>query len=257
MRQHGVTRRTFVAGKVGAAFGAMIVPRHVLGGSGYLPPSETVNVAIVGCGGQGASDATEIMEGGQNIVALADVDFGYVDSAVASRTRGRNGQPNPSAIKLQEAYNKAKRYADFARCSKCRRISTAVVVATPDHTHGVVAKAAMELGKHVYVEKPLTWSVHEARVLTRNGPADQGRHADGQPGPFQRRGRADQRMDSRWRDRPGEGGSCLDQSPDLAAGHPATGQDRRGPVRGPARRLRQRVDVATAERGDRGGHQRR
>ena len=64
MRQDEVTRRSFNAGTAAAAFGFMIVPRHVLGGAGYRAPSETVNVAIVGCGGQGASDATEIMEGG-------------------------------------------------------------------------------------------------------------------------------------------------------------------------------------------------
>src|SRR5689334_6796153 len=101
MGQNEVTRRSFVAGTAGAAFGAMVVPRHVLGGAGYLPPSETVNVAIVGCGGQGASDAKEIMEGGQNIVAPADVDFGFVDAAMAGRARGRNGRPpDPADVKL-------------------------------------------------------------------------------------------------------------------------------------------------------------
>ena len=165
MRQDEVSRRRFVAGTAGAAFGAMVVPRHVLGGAGYLPPSETVNVAIIGCGGQGASDATEIMEGGQNIVALADVDFGYVDAAVARRTRGRNGQPNPTAIKLQETYGKAKRYADYRKLLEEQKDIDGVVVATPDHTHAMIARAAMELGKHAYVEKPLAWSVYEARVL--------------------------------------------------------------------------------------------
>src|SRR6516162_9738472 len=165
MRQNKVTRRSFVAGTAGAAFGAMVVPRHVLGGAGYLAPSETVNVAVVGCGGQGAADAGEILAGGQNIVALADVDFGFVDSAMAGRTRDRNGRPNPSAIKLQEVYGKAKRYADYRKLLEEQKDIDGVVVATPDHTHAVVAKAAMELGKHVYVEKPLTWSVHEARVL--------------------------------------------------------------------------------------------
>jgi predicted dehydrogenase len=165
MQDGAITRRTFVAGNVGAAFGAMIVPRHVLGGAGYHAPSDTVNIAVVGCGGQGASDATELVAGGQNIVALADVDFGFVDQAVAGRTKGRDGQPNQAGIKLQEAYGKAKRYADFRKMLEEQKDIDAVVVATPDHTHAVIARAAMELGKHVYVEKPLTWSVHEARVL--------------------------------------------------------------------------------------------
>ena len=66
---------------------------------------------------------------------------------------------------FQEAYGKAKRFADFRKMLEEQKDIDGVVVATPDHTHAVIAKAAMELGKHVYVEKPLAWSVHEARVL--------------------------------------------------------------------------------------------
>ena len=165
MRKQEITRRGFVSGTAAVAFGAMVVPRRVLGGAGYVPPSETVNVALVGCGGQGASDAEEIVDGGQNLVALADVDFGFVDAAMARRGRNRDGKPNPSAVKLQEAYGKAKRFADFRKMLEEQKDIDGVVVATPDHTHAVIAKAAMELGKHVYVEKPLAWSVHEARVL--------------------------------------------------------------------------------------------
>jgi predicted dehydrogenase len=143
----------------------MIVPRHVLGGPGYQAPSDKLNIAVVGCGGQGAVDAAELVAGGENIVALADVDFGYVDQAVARRLKGRDGNPNPAFIKLQEAYAKAKRYADFRKMLEEQKDIDAVVIATPDHTHAVVAKAAMELGKHVYVEKPLTYTVQEARIL--------------------------------------------------------------------------------------------
>ncbi len=92
-------------------------------------------------------------------------DFSYVDSAMAGRGRDRNGQPNPSGLKLQEAYTKAKRYADYRKMLEERKDIDGIVIATPDHTHALIAKAAMDLGKHVYVEKPLTWSVHEARVL--------------------------------------------------------------------------------------------
>ncbi len=165
MQKGKMTRRKFVAGTTGATLGAMIVPRHVLGGPGYTAPSDKLNVAVVGCGGQGASDATELVAGGENIVALADVDFGYVDKAVERRTRGRDGNPNPAAIKLKEAYDKAKRHTDFRKMLESQKDIDAVLIATPDHLHAVIAKAAMELGKHVYCEKPLTWSVHEARVL--------------------------------------------------------------------------------------------
>src|SRR5262249_60987187 len=103
MRQREVSRRRFVTGTAGAAFGAMIVPRHVLGGAGYLAPSETVNVAVVGCGGQGSADAGEVFAGGQNIVALADVDFGFVDAAMARRTPDPDGKPNEAAGTAQQA----------------------------------------------------------------------------------------------------------------------------------------------------------
>jgi predicted dehydrogenase len=137
----------------------------VLGGTGYQSPSDKLNIAIIGAGGQGASDASELVAGGENIVAVADVDFGYVDRETARRTKDRSGNPAPAWIKLQEAYAKAKRHNDFRRMLEQQKDIDAVLIATPDHLHAVAAKTAMELGKHVYVEKPLTYTVHEARVL--------------------------------------------------------------------------------------------
>src|SRR5262245_43101257 len=165
MKRDKITRRKFVAGTTGAAVGAMIVPRHVLGGPGYQQPSDKLNDAVIGCGGQGAADATELVIGGENIVALADVDFGYVDRACAERAKNRDGSPNANAVKLQEAYNKAKRYADFRKMLDEQKDIDGVIVATPDHIHAIAAKGALEHGKHVYCEKPLTWSAKEARVL--------------------------------------------------------------------------------------------
>lgn len=191
MKKDKLTRRKFVAGTTGAALSAMIVPRHVLGGVGYNAPSDTVNFALIGCGGQGKTDSGELVAGGQNLVALCDVDFAYVDREVARMTQqrpmgggGRGGGNAPQmteaqiaamqkameerraqAVKLQEAYQKAKRHVDFRKMLETQKDIDAIVVATPDHLHATIAKTAMEMGKHAYVEKPLTWSIQEARVL--------------------------------------------------------------------------------------------
>src|SRR5581483_8460055 len=92
MQKEKLSRRKFVAGTTGAAVAAMIVPRHVLGGPGYQPPSDTLNFALIGCGGQGKTDSGELVANGQNMVALCDVDFGYVDREVANLTRQREGR---------------------------------------------------------------------------------------------------------------------------------------------------------------------
>ncbi|MGH7524535.1 MAG: Gfo/Idh/MocA family protein [Gemmatimonadales bacterium] len=163
MSARKVTRRDFVGGTASAALSAMIVPRHVLG-RGFQAPSDTLNVAFVGCGGQGMENASNLTS--QNIVALADVDFGYVDRSLAGRLRITEGrEPGENTLKLRDQFIAAKRYADFREMLDKQKDIDGVVVATPDHAHAIVAKTAMELKKHVYVQKPLTHSVHEARTL--------------------------------------------------------------------------------------------
>src|SRR5215813_10269727 len=95
MNKEKISRRKFVAGTSGAVLSAMIVPRHVLGGVGYHSPSDTVNFAMIGCGGQGKTDAGELVVNGQNLVAMADVDYAYVDREVAARTQVREFKPPP------------------------------------------------------------------------------------------------------------------------------------------------------------------
>lgn len=163
MSRRKITRRAFVEGAGRAALGATILPRHILGGRGFQAPSDTLNVAIVGAGGMGMSNSEALVT--QNIVALCDVDFGYVDRQLANRQKDREGKPRPDGVKLAEQFAKAPRYADFREMLDRQKDIEGVVIATPDHLHAVIAKAAMESGKHVYVQKPLTWSVHEARVL--------------------------------------------------------------------------------------------
>jgi predicted dehydrogenase len=141
-----LSRRLFVSGMASAA-GIMIVPRRVLGGPGYTPPSDTVNVATVGIGGMGASNSRACAKV-SNIVALCDVDD-YQASQV-----------------VYESYPEAKKYRDYRIMLEKQKDIDAVIVATPDHSHAVIAMAAMQLGKHVYVQKPMTRTVWEARMLT-------------------------------------------------------------------------------------------
>ncbi|AHG88668.1 oxidoreductase domain protein [Gemmatirosa kalamazoonensis] len=189
MSDQPVSRRDFVGTTGTLAFGAMIVPRHVLGGPGYQAPSDTLNVAFCGVGGMGMSNWTQFLN--ENTVAVCDVDFPYVERSLGGRTRQRTvGNPpagmNPDQVtawraqqeqnnqrsydegqKLQAAYTKAAKYADFREMLDKQKDIDAVVVATPDHLHAVIASAAMQAGKHVYVQKPLTYSVHEARTLAK------------------------------------------------------------------------------------------
>lgn len=142
-QEEGISRRTFVGGMAAAA-GIMIVPRHVLGGSGYQAPSDKLGIATVGLG-MGASNTARCTS--ENIVALCDVD-------------------GTKAAPVFGKYPNAKTYTDYRVMLEKQKDIDAVIIATPDHMHGCVTMAAMQLGKHVYTQKPLTRTVWEARMLT-------------------------------------------------------------------------------------------
>jgi len=139
-----VPRRTFLASAAAVTAGFPIVPRHVLGGQGVTPPSDKLNIACVGVGGMGKTNVRNCAE--ESIVALCDVDFALSEPVFA-------------------LYPDARRYRDYRVMLDEMPNIDAVIVATPDHSHAVIAMAAMEKRKHVYVQKPLTRSVHEARLL--------------------------------------------------------------------------------------------
>src|SRR5687767_13518186 len=147
-----LSRRKFIqnATLAGAAF--TIVPRFVLGGKNYVPPSDTLYVAGIGVGGKGIEDVAKTAKSpNAKIAFLCDVD----DRMIAEGIK-----------KYPEAkyYKEAKFYKDYrVMLDKEGSGIDAVTVTTPDHTHAVVAMAAMQRGKHVYVQKPLTYSIHEAR----------------------------------------------------------------------------------------------
>jgi predicted dehydrogenase len=138
-------RRTFLASAAAATAGLTIVPRHVLGGQAAPAPSDKLNLACVGVAGMGRHNLARCET--ENIVALCDVDFARAEE-------------------FFQKYPGARTYRDFRAMFDAQPEIDAVIVATPDHTHAVVAMAAMERKKHVYVQKPLTHSVHEARLLT-------------------------------------------------------------------------------------------
>ena len=142
-----ISRRKFLEKGTAAAISFAVVPNVVLGKKfGHTAPSDKLNILGVGIGGRGASVLRGLKS--ENIIGLCDVDWKYAD-------------------RVFQEYPKAKKYNDYRRMySEMLKSADAVVVATADHTHAIVAADAMTAGKHVYVEKPLTHSVYESRLLT-------------------------------------------------------------------------------------------
>jgi predicted dehydrogenase len=191
-RGRQVSRRKFLSDAAAGTAAFMIVPRHVLG-RGFTAPSDLLNIAGVGVGGMGRANLINLAS--QNIVAVCDVDWGYVDKVYAKmdgeiqalRTRIDSPDPQPAPgqspvefdrvkarkrldgmIRLNtEHWPKVKRYQDYREMLDRQKDIDAVVVATADHMHAPIALAAMDLNKHVYVQKPLTWSIDESRRLAR------------------------------------------------------------------------------------------
>ncbi|MDO9552136.1 Gfo/Idh/MocA family protein [Rhodonellum sp.] len=142
------SRRTFLK-NAAIASSIFIVPRHVLGGVGFIAPSDQLNLAAIGAGGKGTSDILNAsVNGRERVVALCDVDF------------------SGTAKKSIENFPKAKLYADYREMLEKEKDIDAVTISTPDHVHGPAAAFAMERGKHVYVQKPMTHNIREARLLT-------------------------------------------------------------------------------------------
>ena len=143
-----MSRRTFLKQGAAAAIGLAVVPSTVLGKKfGYTAPSDKLNILGVGVGGRGAS----VLKGleSQNIIGLCDVDWKYADH-------------------IFKRYPAAKKFNDYRKMyDEMLKSADAVMVATADHTHAIIAADAITAGKHVYCEKPLTHTVYESRLLTK------------------------------------------------------------------------------------------
>lgn len=143
-----VSRKKFLQAGSLAAAGVVIAPSTILGKShGHTSPSDKLNIAGIGVGGMGFANLKQMES--QNIVGLCDVDWKY-------------------SQRVFEHYPNAKKYKDYRKMyDEMGKSIDAILVATADHTHAIVSADAMTMGKHVYLQKPLTHSVYESRLLTK------------------------------------------------------------------------------------------
>jgi hypothetical protein len=143
---NNLSRRQFVTRTAAAVAGFTIIPGGIISAKGRVAPSDKLNIAGIGIGGMGRTNINNLKD--ENIVALVDVDWAY-------------------AAKTFKDYPNAKLYEDYRKMfDEMKDSIDAVVIATADHTHALIAAHAMKLGKHVYCQKPLTHSVYESRYLT-------------------------------------------------------------------------------------------
>ncbi len=143
----GLSRSEFLTRSAAIGAGFTILPSTVVSGLGHKAPSDKLNIAGIGVGGRGNAVLQAMRS--ENIVAVCDVDWRYSESAF-------NNFPD------------AKRYWDYRKMNdEMMDDIDAVMVAGSDHTHAIQAAHAMVEGKHVYVEKPLTHTVYESRLLTK------------------------------------------------------------------------------------------
>ncbi len=141
-----LTRRNFMGSAAAGAALFSFVPGHVLGADGEVSANNKLNIAGVGIGGHGRSNLAAVES--ENIVALCDVDWNH-------------------AREQFDKYPTARRFKDYRKMlDDMGDQIDAVIIATPDHTHAVIAMECMRRGKHVFVQKPLSKTVYEARMLT-------------------------------------------------------------------------------------------
>lgn len=172
------SRRHFLRLSALAVPAFSIIPRSVLGGAGQTPPSRKITLAGIGLGGQGLQNMVIFQQMPEvQVVAVCDVNRegrGYISW---NWSQGREEQQcgrEPARRLMDENYAKQQPSGQYRGCKAYRDYREllekedvdAVMIATPDHTHAVIALAALKRRQHVYCEKPLTWSVQEARQVT-------------------------------------------------------------------------------------------
>lgn len=170
-KKSSTSRRKFIKNTALSALSFSIVPRHVLGGTGYVPPSDKVNVGIVGVGGRGRKNINALLKlKDVQVTAIADpaeywnlADF-YYKSEVG---RGPIKKMVEAHFSKKSPNYKVAAYVDFREMLEKENNVDAILCATPDHTHAYVSILSMRANKHVYCEKPLTHNIWEARQVKK------------------------------------------------------------------------------------------
>ncbi len=143
-KKNKLSRRAFIENTTTAATGLIVLPSQVIAGLGHQLPSNKLNIAGIGIGGQGYSTLRNLEN--ENIVALCDVDWDYAGNSF-------------------RRWHSARQYKDYREMFEKQKDIDAVVISTPDHSHALPAMLAIREGKHVYMQQPLAHSVYEARIL--------------------------------------------------------------------------------------------
>lgn len=170
-------RRQFLRATTLAATACTVLPRHVLGGAGTVAPSGKITLAAIGVGGQGTQNLVALQALPQiQVIAVCDVNRESGGYLSWNWSEGREAQVcgrEPARRLVDQVYARTRpagtyrgcqAYTDYRELLEKEDVD-AVMIATPDHTHAVITMAALKRRKHVYCEKPLTWSVAEARAV--------------------------------------------------------------------------------------------
>jgi predicted dehydrogenase len=171
-RSGTLSRRAFIGRSATALAGVSIVPRYVLGGPGYIAPSDMINMAMIGVGGQGTFDMRQFMQiEGIRMVAVADpvavMDYSQTYFRVpAGRLPAKQIVHEFYADAINAGQFKGcNDYVDYREMLEKETDIDAVGVSTTDSVHAVATMAAMKRGKHVYTQKPMAHDIYEARKL--------------------------------------------------------------------------------------------
>ncbi|MBD0289521.1 MAG: Gfo/Idh/MocA family oxidoreductase, partial [Flavisolibacter sp.] len=201
--KEGMNRRKFVELTATAALGFTIVPRHVLGGKNYIPPSDKISLAYIGCGTQGIREMLPMLGVPEiQIIAVCDPnkeakgyrDWGinYLKDEIRKTLKNPNWNPGGdntipggrengkdivntyyASVRPDKNFKGCNAYADARELLEKEKDLDAVKIMTPDHLHGVLSMAALKKGKHILVHKPLSNRLIEGKQviqMARNHP---------------------------------------------------------------------------------------